>query len=99
MAYKKIKFKNRVVQRPRTYTETLNQDGSKTLTPAPGEVIEPGTPLSAANLDTEEDALAHISAALDLLITIQQAEIRDAQEKITALEAQVTALASAADET
>lgn len=93
MAYKRINFKNRVVERPRTYTETVNQDGSKTLTPAPGEVQVPGTPLSAGNLNSEEEALAHISAALDLLITLQQAEIRDNQARIEALETAVAALA------
>lgn len=49
--YTRINFKNRVVQRPRTYTKTENQDGSATLTPSPGTVEEAGTPLSAANMN------------------------------------------------
>ena len=44
MSYnKRIGWKDHVVQRPRTYTEATNSDGSKTFTPAPGTVIQQGT--------------------------------------------------------
>lgn len=46
-----INWKDRIVERPRTYTETHNQDGSRTDTPAPGEIQEPGTQISATNLN------------------------------------------------
>ena len=35
MAYKRTNWKDHVVERPRTYTEAANSDGSKTFTPAP----------------------------------------------------------------
>ncbi len=46
-----VSWKDRIVQRPRTYTEAYNQDGSRTDTPAPGEIQEPGTQISATNLN------------------------------------------------
>lgn len=51
VSYTKVGWKNRVVQRPRTYTETTNQDSSVTHTPAPGTVVQAGTPRSAENMD------------------------------------------------
>lgn len=38
VSYTRVNWKNRIVQRPRTYTETTNLDGSRTDTPAPGTV-------------------------------------------------------------
>ena len=70
MAYKRIKWQDHVVERPRTYTEVINADGSKTLTPAPGEVLQQGTPQSASNFNNAEEALVHYSIAFDWLATI-----------------------------
>lgn len=93
MSYnKRIGWKDHVVTRPRTYTEVLNGDGSKTLTPAPGEVLQQGTPISATNLNAMDAALQHISIAYDMFITIKQAEMRAAQKRIEELEAAVAAL-------
>ncbi len=50
MAYKRMPWQDRVVERPRTFTETINPDGSKTLTPAPGVIVQEGTPVNAAQL-------------------------------------------------
>lgn len=88
----RINWKDHVVTRPRTYTETTNGDGSKTYTPAPGEVIQQGTPQSATNFNTMDEALQHISIAYDMLLTITQAEHRAAQADIATLKAQVAAL-------
>ena len=57
MTYEPIGFKDRVVERPRTYFLQENPDGSFTLIPAPGEVYEEGTPLNAANLNKLEQGL------------------------------------------
>ncbi|MFY9423037.1 MAG: hypothetical protein WAP91_08620, partial [Bacilli bacterium] len=57
MTYEPIGFKNKVVERPRTYFLQENPDGSFTLIPAPGEVYEEGTPLNAANLNKLEQGL------------------------------------------
>ena len=93
MAYNPTHWKDRVVERPRTYTEAVNSDGSKTYTPAPGEVVEAGTPQSATNFNHIEEGLTHYAAAFDMLLTIHQAEMRQAQADIAALQEQVAALA------
>lgn len=93
MSYnKRITWKDHVVERPRTYTEATNTDGSKTFTPAPGEVLQQGTPQSATNFNTMDEALQHISIAFDELSCITQAQIRAQQDEIDTLKAQVEAL-------
>lgn len=62
MAYVKTNWQDHVVQRPRTYTEVTNPDGSKTMTPAPGEVVQQGTPMSAVNLNHMEEGIAAAAA-------------------------------------
>jgi hypothetical protein len=53
-------WKDRIVARPRTFTIQENQDGTITLIPAPGEIIQEGTPINAANLNgLEEDLESH----------------------------------------
>lgn len=68
MAYTPINWQNRVVERPRTYSEVTNQDGTKTYTPAPGEVLQEGTPQSAQNFNIMDDGImdAHVAAKLVL---------------------------------
>lgn len=68
MAYRRIHWKDRRVERPRTYVLTPNADGSQTLTDAPGEVTQEGTPISAENLNRAEEALLHYAIAVDMLI-------------------------------
>ena len=93
MSYnKRIGWKDHVVERPRTYTETVNSDNSKTFTAAPGAVLQQGTPQSATNFNTMDEALQHISIAYDMLMTIYQAEVRGVQKRIETLEAQVATL-------
>ncbi len=95
MSYnKRVGWKDHVVTRPRTYTETANADGSKTYTPAPGEVLQQGTPQSATNFNAMDEALQHISIAYDMMMTITQAEARAAQDRIATLEQQMNALAA-----
>ena len=92
MAYKRTNWKDRVVEKPHTYTETENGDGTNTYTEAPGEVITQGTPLSATNFNNAEVGLLHYSVAFDMLYTITQAQQRAQEARIETLEAQVTAL-------
>ena len=93
MSYnKRIAWKDHVVERPRTYTEATNTDGSKTFTPAPGEVLQQGTPQSATNFNTMEEALQHLSVAFDELFCMTQAQLRAAQADIAALQAEVAEL-------
>lgn len=94
MSYnRRIGWKDHIVERPRTYTEKTNADGSKTYSPAPGEVLQQGTPQSATNFNTMDEAIQHLAVAYDMMATLYQAELRDAQRRIAALEAKVSALA------
>lgn len=89
MSYnKRIRWKDHVVERPRTYTEAENADGSKTYTPAPGEVLQQGTPQSATNFNTMEDGLQYLSIAYDFFMTTAQAEL----SRIDTLESRIDAL-------
>lgn len=91
MSYnKRIRWKDHVVERPRTYTKVENPDGSETYTPAPGEVLQQGTPQSATNFNTMEDGLQYLSIAFDFMLTTHQAEL----SRIDRLEAAVAALAN-----
>lgn len=97
MSYnKRIGWKDHVVQRPRTYTEATNSDGSKTFTPAPGTVIQQGTAQSATNFNIMDEALQHIAIAYDELLSTTQAELRAAQSDIETLKAQINTLADSA---
>ncbi|MDO4926918.1 MAG: hypothetical protein Q3980_14825 [Turicibacter sp.] len=64
MSYVKTSWKDRVVERPNTYTMTDNGNGTVTLTPVPGQIIERGTPLNAENLNKIEDAIVETNAQL-----------------------------------
>ena len=96
MSYnERIRWTDHVVERPRTYTEAVNGDGSKTFTAAPGEILQQGTPQSATNFNTMDEALQHIAVAFDELYCLNQAELRAAQAEIETLKTQVAALADA----
>ena len=94
MAYIRLNWKDEVVEYPDRYTETDAGGGKVTLTPAPGETIQTGTPLSATNFNKMDEALEHLSVAFDMLLSTHQAEIRGNEKRITALEAQLSALAN-----
>ena len=83
-----ISWKDRIVQRPRTYTETRNQDGSRTDTPAPGEIQEPGTQISATNLNQMDFGIQDAKIAATLMMNrLRQNEWRtDHLEKATVQE-------------
>ena len=57
MAYEKTVWKDHVVERPKTYRMVENADGTVTLVPVPGQVIQQGTALNAENLNKIENAL------------------------------------------
>lgn len=62
MAYEPTTWKDRAVERPLTFTIINNPDGTVTLVPAPGAVVEPGTPVNAANLNNLEQGLVNHEA-------------------------------------
>ena len=95
MSYnKRVGWLAYVVERPSTYKEISNSDGSKTFAPAPGKIIQQGTAQSATNFGAMDEALQHLSIAYDMLMTITQAELRDKEDRIAALEAKVATLSS-----
>lgn len=58
--YKKTVWKNRVVEKVRTFTKKDNADGTITLIPEEGQVIDPGTPVNAANMNNIEDKIEEL---------------------------------------
>ena len=57
-----------MVDRPHTYTETVNQDGTKTLEAA-GDVLQQGSPMSAERLNHMEQGIADAHSAAAQLDT------------------------------
>ena len=51
-------WKDRIVEKPRTFNIQNNPDGTITLVPNPGAIVEEGTPVNATNLNGLEDDLA-----------------------------------------
>lgn len=67
LQYVRTIWKNRRVQRPRTYTEQANSDGSRTDTPAPGLVEQEGTPLNEDNLNNIEAGIVALVNAVNAM--------------------------------
>ena len=65
MSYEKTIWKDRVVEKPNTYRSVENSDGTITLYPITGQVIEKGTPVSAANLNKIENGIVELNGKLD----------------------------------
>ncbi len=51
----RLVWKDRIVEKPRTYQMQHNDDGTITLVPAPGMIIQEGTPVNAGNLNRMAD--------------------------------------------
>lgn len=83
-----INWKDRQVQYPRRYTEAYDADGKRTDTPSPGEVQEPGTQISATNLNQMDFGIQDAKIAHSLLMNrLRQNEWRtDALEEATVQE-------------
>ena len=83
ITYVAVNWKNRVVQRPRTYTETTNQDGSRTDTPAPGTVVQAGTPINQANLNKMEKGIVDCVEAINDITGNEVAKLKDHENRIS----------------
>lgn len=93
MSYnKRIQWKDHV-RDSKAYSMTKNGDDTVNLTPA-GNVLQQGTPQSATNFNTMEEALQHMCNAYDFMVGIYQAELRNALDKVEALEKKVATLSS-----
>ena len=69
MAYKQTDWKDHVTEYENRYTETQNPDGSVTHTKVEGEVVQQGTPMSAANFNHMEEGIGEAASMADLLYT------------------------------
>ena len=58
MAYTPETWVDRNVERPNTYTEVVNGDGTKTFIPSPGTVVEAGTTVTAQRMNNIEQGIA-----------------------------------------
>ena len=76
MAQAKTFWVDHVVEKPHTYKETANGDGTNTYTEAFGKVIQQGTPINAANLNKLENTLMYLHTAYDMTATLTQAKLR-----------------------
>lgn len=65
MAYVKTDWKNRVVEKPRTFTIQENADGTVTLIPAEGVIHEEGTPVAAAQMNKIEQGIVDAYIEID----------------------------------
>lgn len=74
-----------VVQRPKTYTVTDNADGTKTLTDAPGSIVQQGTPMSATNFNAMEGGIADAHTAKRLFLQFWLNFRRWIEAKVTEL--------------
>lgn len=74
MTYAKTDWQNRVVEKPLTYTQIQNSDGSTTLIPAPGTIVQEGTPVNAANLNKMDYKLYDIDKGLEPQVTTGTAD-------------------------
>jgi hypothetical protein len=67
VAYTKQTWKDRVVEKPMTFNMQTNADGTITLIPAEGQIVESGTPINANYLNNLEkqydEAINYINAA------------------------------------
>lgn len=82
VTYIPTSWKNRLVEKPRTYTSTMDGQGRRTDTPAPGTIAEPGTPLNATNMNHIEQGIKDCADALNLL----EGSLSGSQEDITELQ-------------
>ena len=58
MSYNPTNWQDRVVEHPRRFEVQHNPDGTVTLIPKPGTVLQEGTPVNAANMNKLEQGLA-----------------------------------------
>lgn len=65
MPYEKTVWSERIVERPLTFVMQENQDGTITLIPSEGTVVQSGTPITADNLNKLEDAIAGYETVAD----------------------------------
>ena len=81
MTYEPTHWQDRIVEKPRTYHVQNNPDGTITLIPAPGTVIQEGTPVNAANLNKLEQGLVTLPDSIYRIGDIKTTARTDLGEK------------------
>lgn len=79
MSYQPTEWRDRAVERLRTYHVTNNPDGTITLTPEPGTVHEPGTLVNAVRLNNIENGIELLDAARIVFSEIEPADLKVGQ--------------------
>ncbi|WP_291581411.1 hypothetical protein [Clostridium sp. UBA6640] len=69
MAYVKTYWKNRIVERPKTFRQQENADGTVTLIPEEGQIIEPGTPVKAESMNNIENGIEALESQMAEIMT------------------------------
>jgi hypothetical protein len=73
------KWQDRIVETPRTFTQQNNGNGTVTLIPSPGQVVQVGTPVNATNLNAIE---ADLQLTGDIAGTIQIPTLNSSKKPI-----------------
>lgn len=63
--YEKLNFKDRIVEKPNTYTVQTNEDGTVTLIPAFGNTLQEGTPINHGSMDHIEEGILELNKNLN----------------------------------
>lgn len=85
MAYEKQLWNDRQVEKPLTFTMTNNDDGTVTLTPAPGKVTNEGDPMSAERLNHMEDGIAQVNDIPEIITNKETKTYKSEDGVITAI--------------
>lgn len=64
MTYNPTNWKDRIIEKPNTFNVQENSDGTVTLIPVTGQVLQQGTPLNAQNLNKIEQGLVETNSQL-----------------------------------
>lgn len=71
-SYDRTVWEDRVVERPSTFNERINEDGSFTLEKANGLIVREGTPISAKHLNNMEIGIENLYRIYPLLYSTMQ---------------------------
>lgn len=83
MAFEPILWKDRQIERPNTFTMKNNPDGTYTLIPVPGTIFEPGTALSAQNLNLMQNKIKEEFNAVNMHFADIETEFDQAVGNLT----------------
>lgn len=68
--YEKLNFKDRIVEKPNTYTVQTNDDGTVTLIPAFGNTLQEGTAINHGSMDHIEEGILELNKSFNNFKTI-----------------------------